>query len=347
MPELDPVFRAAGTQWRYRHIKRGRHFGSYYVDQVRFGYYLFRERIDIIHALHSFVPLCSPCPVVATVYDCMEDLFEEYSYVRRSRAHRIYNWALRKRVTRLVSISEATKNDVRGLLDIDPLRIDVTPLGTGVSADSTPTSTPSIFRSLSGVPILASPYNLEPRKNLDTFLEAVAGLRESFPDLAIVLFGRAAVTPERERLFESRVRELELEDAIMRTGILSDSDLCWLYRHCTIFVFPSLYEGFGLPVLEAMACGACVVARDASAMAEVVSNAGFLVETRNSQAFSRGLSMLLHDPDLQLRLRRAGVKRSGDFTLENMARLTYSTYMKAMGFHQLPNEQIVITKDAL
>ena len=126
------------------------------------------------------------------------------------------------------------------------------------------------------------PYNLEPRKNLAALVSAFAQALPAAPAARLVLYGRAAVTPEREVEFDRTVAALGVRQAIVRTGFLTDDQLGWLYRRATIFAFPSLYEGFGYPVLEAMAAGACVVARGASAMAEVMDEAGVAVETAST-----------------------------------------------------------------
>jgi glycosyltransferase involved in cell wall biosynthesis len=123
---------------------------------------------------------------------------------------------------------------------------------------------------------------------------------------------------------------LNLEGQVVRTGVLTDSALARLYDQATLFVFPSLYEGFGLPVLEAMAAGKCVLARSASAMVEVVGSAGMLVETRDPEALAAAISKLLADMDLRQELGRAAQERSALFTTERMAQLTYQSYCAAL-----------------
>jgi glycosyltransferase involved in cell wall biosynthesis len=168
------------------------------------------------------------------------------------------------------------------------------------------------------------------RKNLISLLQAAASLRTRYPRLLLVLYGRAAITPERETAFESRARELGLDGAFERTGALDDRVLRQLYQQCTLFVFPSLYEGFGLPLLEAMACSACVVARSASAMAEVVGDAGTLVETRDPDVLADSIRKLLDNPLKCEELRTAALHRARLFTIDRMAGLTYRSYCTAL-----------------
>src|SRR4029077_4928410 len=176
-------------------------------------------------------------------------------------------------------------------------------------------------------PFLLSPYNLEPRKNIFSIVEALSLLRERYDNLKLVLFGTAAVTQEREGKFKARLRELGLEQAVLLTGFITDEELACLYDLATVFVFPSLYEGFGLPVLEAMASGACVVARGTSSMAEVVGSAGMLVETKEPSSLANAIARLLDDPSMRRQLSAAGRERAAMFTTDRMAQRTYETYL--------------------
>ena len=158
----------------------------------------------------------------------------------------------------------------------------------------------------------------------------MSAVRRAAPNVRLVLYGRAAVTPEREAEFRDRVREAGLDAAVSLTGFVSDEDLAWLYRAATLFVFPTLYEGFGIPVLEAMAAGACVVARNQSAMAEVLGDAGVQVETRDPRALAAAIIALLADTERRAVLGRAARERAGRFTQEAMSRGTVAAYMRAL-----------------
>lgn len=331
-PEIADIFQTPG--WRYRQLTHSTGRGAYYLDHLKFSYALLRERVDLLHSVHSFIPLFAPCPVVVTEHDLMFELFEEYRAARSSNAYVLYKWEIRNRARRIISISQNTAADLQKLWNVDADKIDVVHHGCGTSLidacraqHSERLPMPDDWISS---PLLLSPYNLEPRKNLTKLLEAVALLRGRYPKLKLILFGRGALTPQREADFAERLQQLGIADIVQLLGFVDDGDLAWLYRHCTVFVFPTLYEGFGLPVLEAMACGACVVARNASAMAEVAGQAALLVETQDSAMLADGISTLLDDPDLQDRLRRAGMERSAMFTVEKMAKLTYQTYLKAI-----------------
>jgi hypothetical protein len=325
LPVLKEVFASNGGQWRYRQFQRSVGRGSFYRDMVRMGATLWWEGIDLCHCLHSTVPMPSCCPLVMTQHDLMFELFPEYREVCRSRVYRINRWAVRYLARRVICISATTAADLRRLWKIPGRRIDVVHHGTAF------TQPEEVSMSAKDRPLLVSPYNLEPRKNLPALLEAFAGLRRRYPAAELVLFGRAAVTPDRERDFWEGLRSLGLEGAVRLTGFLSDADLKGLYQRATVFVFPSLYEGFGYPVLEAMACGACVVARNNSSMAEIVGEAGLCLETADPRQLEEGLSGLLGDPTQRARLAAAARERSARFTVRRMAAQTLSCYLRALG----------------
>lgn len=332
VPELSAVFQKHGDRWKYRQLPRNQFRGSHHLDHARYSWVLRRERINLLHAMHTFVPLLAPCPVVITMYDLMYELFDDYAEARRSRPYRRYKWAVKHLARRIVCISETTAADLHRLWGIEDNRTDIVPLGTtSFAVKEISQEVEARMQNLMTTPfVLLSPYNLEPRKNLNALIEAVALLRPRYDGLKLILFGRAAVTPEREAEFERRVRELDLEEKLIRTGLVTDEELAALYRRAALFVFPSLYEGFGLPVLEAMSSGACVIARNASAMAEVLGGTGSLVETREPQALASAISTLLDDPVLRRELGRLARQRATLFSVERMAQLTCQSYLTAL-----------------
>ena len=331
--ELQALFETPG--WRY--LESVRHDGraAYYRNQLGLAWTALREGVDLLHVLHSPVPVFAPCPMVVTIFDLMYELFPEYAQAARSRSYRIDRWAVTHRARRLISISATTADDLDRLWGIRRTRIDVVPLGsrfvTSTNLHGGNRDRRTRFGELRSGETLLSPYNLEPRKNLEALLKAVAALRREYPQLRLLLFGRAAVDSAREQQFDRSVAELGLHDAVHLLGPLDDTDLAWLYGHTTAFIFPSLYEGFGLPVLEAMASGACVVVRNASAMAEIVGATGVLVETADSDALAAAVAALLDAPERRAQLGAAARQRAAAFTIERMARLTYASYCATLG----------------
>lgn len=312
-----------GEHWRYCYLPHSTGRGAFWREQLRYQLLLRHLQIDLLHALHTFIPFFSPAPVVATVYDMMLEIFPEYSAIVRSREYRLYKWALQHSASRAIAISRTTAEDLQRLWSYPSERTDVVYLGSHFPSRAT---LPLVRAQGSDVPMILAPYNLEPRKNLVRLLEAVAQLRSQGVQFQLVLFGRAAVTEDRERAFQLQLQELGLGSCANLTGRVSDEKLDELYRRASVFVFPSLYEGFGLPVLEAMSAGACVVAHNESAMAEVVADTGLLVNMRSTQAISEAIFSALSSPYDRAR----AIQRARSFTREFMAAETLKVFEKAL-----------------
>ena len=167
---------------------------------------------------------------------------------------------------------------------------------------------------------------LEPRKNLTTLLQAFARLQrigEIDPALGLVLAGARGWLDEP--VFRT-VRALGLEQVVCFPGFIDDDDLPAVYRGSELFVFASLYEGFGLPLLEAMACGVPVITSNISSMPEVAGDAAMLVDPRDVDGLAAAIAHVLRDEALRDRLRSAGVARARQFTWEMAARQTLDAY---------------------
>lgn len=329
----DCFTRGSNWEWVQKRLARGR--GSFWIDQWR-SFRAHRGRgLDVLHVIDATPPYSPPCPVVVTVHDLMVEVFpQEYTEWIAGRGYRRWRWLLRHRAQRLLAISRTTAADVQRLWQVPERRIETVYHGTAgfppAGFESSWQSTlASRFPALVGKRFVLAPYNLEPRKNLPALLTAFRTVRDHFPDVELVLFGKGSWTPEREDRTSELLAKLEIADAATRTGIVNDAELAALYRAADVFAFPALYEGFGLPLLEAMACGACVLARNASAMAEVVGEAGLLVETADPTEIANGLVRLLSDETECNRLRAAAQTRAATFTPARMAAETYEVYLKA------------------
>jgi len=334
-----------GNWWRYVQLADWNIRGGQRTYPLRYRRLLRHHRVDLLHSLHSFLPPLSGARAVVTIYDMMFELFPEYQAAVDSKPYRAFKHAVQSTGPSIIAISEATANDVHRLWGIPRERISVVYL-CAQSATEQDLSRSSSVAEIAAKPFLLSPYNLEPRKNLISLLRAMADVRRHHPDVRLVLFGRAAVTPEREERFRADVRELGLQDRLVMTGFISDEELSLLYRRAALFVFPSLYEGFGLPVLEAMAAGACTVVRNQSAMAEILADAGVQTETRDPALLSTAIRSLLDDPTRRADLGHAAERRSQHFTREAMARNTLALYMKALGREEQWLEATPVTQES-
>ena len=336
VPELRDVLRGAQSGWRYRRYVPRTGRGSTPIEQLRRAALAAAGRLDLLHVVHSPVPLLATVPLVVTAYDLMYEEFPEYEPIVRSRAYRWYRWGVRRRARRVIAISQATATALGERWGVPAAIVDVVPLGSGFGRGTrgggAPPAAPSdsVGAALAGRPALVSPYNLEPRKNLAALLRAAAALRPRYPGIQVVLFGRAAVDAQREEKHARLVVQLGLQGRVHHTGLIGDSDLAWLYAAADAFVFPSLAEGFGLPVLEAMAVGGCVVCHDSPAVAEVLGDAGVLVDARDDAALAGAIAGVLDDSPRAAGFREAARRRAGSFTVERMCRETFASYRRAL-----------------
>lgn len=320
------------TGWDYHRLSPSSGKGSLYRDQWRYS----REasQASLFHGLHMQLPILTRRPVVSTVHDLMFELFDEYHEAEDSRAYRLFRWTVRKKAARIIAISESTARDLEKLWHVSPERVLTISHGSdfGENWPDAQLTLPARLEPLFEGPTLLSPYNLEPRKNLAALVEAMPQIRRDFPKAKLLLFGAAAINPEREILFEKTLAEKGLgPEQVVRIGVLTDQELAACYLRCTLFVFPSLYEGFGLPVLEAMRMGACVVARRASAMAGIVGSEGILVEPCNAGGLASAITGALADQALRERLAKGARQRAREkFTLEGMGRKTLEAYRSCL-----------------
>jgi glycosyltransferase involved in cell wall biosynthesis len=333
--QIAAVFDA--PSWRYIHVPRIEMRGAYYFDQLRYARLLLRERVDVFHTPHTFVPMPALSlgratreggwRTVVTVHDLMSEIFPEYRERAASRPYRRFKRAVQSHRTQIIAISQATAADLDKYWNVPAERVSVVPHGPEIAEAQRPANR---LRNVADTRFVLSPYNLEPRKNLQALLTAMTDVRRAHGDVRLVLYGRAAVTPDREAAFRAQVRALGLDAAIVLTDFVSDQSLAWLYRMSTLFVFPTLYEGFGLPVVEAMAAGACVVARNQSAMAEILGEAGIQVDTSDPSQLSAAMIALLGEPGRRAELGRAARDRAALYSQEAMSRGTVAAYKRAL-----------------
>ncbi len=321
MPELAEAFGRRDPQFGYHHLPLARGRASYYRDLWRKARWLRRHRVDLFHQMHTHLPPVKPCPYVATHYDCSAHRVGDRGLLD-SRPHRYYQWALRRLVDRVISISDASKDDAVHFLGLDPKRITTVHLALSPSFVFEPAGA---VRP-GGAPFILSPYNLEPRKNLAGLVRALPALLAVRPDVQLWLYGSSRVFGDREAAFDAEVRALGVEPKIRRLGFVPDEELRVLYATAAVFAFPTLIEGFGYPLLEAMACGACCVTTGESAMREVGGDAVQFADTRDPERFARTLLELLADDRRRDALARAARARAATFTVERMAAQTLDCY---------------------
>jgi glycosyltransferase involved in cell wall biosynthesis len=270
---------------------------------------------DVFHEIHTNIPPVKSCAVVVTAYHYFDD-----PILFATRPFRYYRWALSHRADLVLPISDATRDDFHVLFGVPLARMRTVHLGLSQSFAAA-ASPPPAGR------FLLSPYNLSAPKNLRSLIAAWPAIAERYPDIDLVLYGRALVTPALEAAFDDMLRAIPHADRIRRIGHVSDRELSTLYAGCALFVFPTTVEGFGYPLLEAMAHGACCITRNASAMREIGGDAVRLVETLRPAEISAAAIDLLADSSLRASLGARARQRASAFTVEAMSRNTLECYL--------------------
>jgi glycosyltransferase involved in cell wall biosynthesis len=288
-----------------------------------------RYRLDVLACPVNVRPFLPTPPAVVTVHDLV---FLRYPD-RSRRTKRLYlraltGWSVR-RARRVIAVSESTANDIVALLGLPRRRITVVPNGLDNPAlRPLPPEEVAAFRRAKGLPDRVILYvgTLEPRKNLPALIRAYAAVRAATGATLVLAGGKGWFY---DAIFRT-VRDLGLEDAVRFPGYVPDAELPLWYNSAEVFVYPSLYEGFGLPALEALACGVPVIAANTSALPEVVGTAGLLVDPADAAAFATALRAVLRDPALAARLRAAGPPQAARFSWETSARRTLAVYESAI-----------------
>ncbi len=286
-------------------------------------------QFDLYHALAFVAPVFLTTPMAVTVYDLS---FLRYP-ARLGRARRHYLRAMTAltcvRARRVLAISQSTADDLAALLGLPAQKIDVTPLGYDRAAFR-PLQAREIahFRRKQGLPARFWLYvgTLEPRKNLPMLLEAYARLAPSERLPLILGGGRGWMARE---VFAA-IAGLGLQDSVRHAGFIPTADLPLWYNCAEAFLYPSVYEGFGLPVLEAMACGAPVLTTNVSSLPEVAGEAGMCLPPDDSERWTGALRGLWRDEAWRREARERGLRRAKRFSWERTAELTLASYRKAL-----------------
>jgi glycosyltransferase involved in cell wall biosynthesis len=259
--------------------------------------------------------------------------FMDLSFLRFPRAfnrgNRLYLTTMAhaavRRADHLLTISEHTRQELLRLLGAAPERVSVTYCGVDAAFQPLDEADVRAFRARHNLPDRFLLYlgTLEPRKNVPRLLEAYARLRRRGAAPPLVLAGARGWG--RDDL-DARVRALGLGDAVRLLGYVPPPELPLCYNAADVFVYPSLYEGFGLPPLEALACGTPVVASNTSSLPETLGDAALLVDPRDPAALADAVGTALADAPLRARLRAAGLERTRRFTWRQMAEQTVAVY---------------------
>lgn len=287
-----------------------------------------QDRPDLLHVQYT-APLACPVPVVVSVHDV--SFLEHPEYFPKLRALQL-RWTVNRTIrcaARILTGSDFSRDSiVRAYGEDCAEKIVVVPNAAASGLRPVSRKTAGAYaraRFRIAQPFVFSVGDLQPRKNHIGLIKAYAEMVRAYPNLPhhLVLAGK-------DTWFSPRIREAAklsgVADRIQFVGFVSDEDLLQLYNSCDLFVFPSFYEGFGLPVLEAMACGRAVACSRTSAIPEVADGAGILFDPYSTSEMVRAMADLLRDPELRARMERLGLQRAARFSWRTTAEQTLEVY---------------------
>ena len=303
-------------------------------EQLTVPYDLWRARVDLFHAPHYVVSPFTPRPYVVTIHDCIHLRFPQYL---PNRAAHVYARAMMtvaaRRASKILTVSKASKDDILHFLRVPSEKVEVVYNGLDQRLAASPP--PDEIARVRDRYMLTSPFilytgNIKPHKNVDRLIEAYALLRQrGYENVRLLIIGEEISRfPGLRRL----VHRHQLHGQVRFFGFVPDATLAVLYRLASVFVFPSLYEGFGLPPLEAMATGVPVITSNVSSLPEVVGDAALLIDPLDSQAIADAIARVLSEPALRADLVRRGYERAKAFSWAKAAERIREVYTE-LGSH--------------
>lgn len=289
-----------------------------------------RQRAELLHCPSPLATLRPPVPQVITLHDAIG--WDRPEWLTRANALQLKHVAApaAKKAARVITSSEYSRGRLIELLELDPERVVAVPLG--IDASFTPEAQPGDDELLAGLgvsaPFVLTVGTLQPRKNLEAALAAFERIDPAARDLQLVIAG-ARGWHEEELL--ARIDASPTKDHVLLLGRVSDEALHALYRAAAVFVFPSRYEGFGFPPLEAMASGTPVLSTTNTSLAEAVGDAALELDPDDPSQIADQLASVLDSPETAERLVAAGRQQAARFTWRACADATVAVYAQALG----------------
>ena len=302
-------------------------------EQVRIPMTLLREHIDLFHAPHYVLPPAIHCRSVVTIHDCIHLMFPQYLPGRLAHAYaKLQLWTAAHRSDRVLTVSEASKLDIlrRFRVPADKITVVYNAIDERLSHEPTDEDVERVsVRYQLKDPFALYVGNIKPHKNLERLIEAFHQLRQesAFETLKLVIIGDEI---SKYQGLRRAVHVHKLHKHVRFLGFVPLETLSVLYRLASVFVFPSLYEGFGLPPLEAMYYGTPVVTSNVSSLPEVVGDAAMLVDPYSSESIADGMRRVLTDEHLRASLRERGMARAREFSWERSVRRIREVYGEVM-----------------
>jgi alpha-1,3-rhamnosyl/mannosyltransferase len=301
-------------------------------ELTRFAWRLWRDRLDLFHATHYVIPPLARARAVVTIHDIIHVLYPQFLPNRAALIYaRVMIGRALRRADRIITVSNNSKRDLVDYFGISPARIEV--IYNGVAARFRATIPPEEIERVAAKYALPRPYLLflggeKPHKNVRNVLRAFAEARRDRP-LPHTLVLAGPMPTNRSRV-EALIAALDLGAHVVRPGVVPEEDLPGLFAGSDAFLYPTLYEGFGLPVAEAMACGVPVLTSSTSALQEIAGGYAYLVDPMDVDAIARGIVDLATEPKRREEYAELGRRRAADFSWEHAAAQTLEVYAEAL-----------------
>ena len=303
------------------------------AEQVRIPIALRREHVDLFHAPHYVLPALINCRSVVTIHDCIHLMFPQYLPGRLAHGYaRTSLWIAAHRSNRILTVSEASKADILRRFRVPADKVTVVYNAIDERLREVPPE--EEFERVRIRYQLRDPFalyvgNIKPHKNLERLIDAFDRLRrqEGFEALKLVIIGDEI---SKYQGLRRAVHEHKLHKHVRFFGFVPLQTLSVLYRLASVFVFPSLYEGFGLPPLEAMASGTPVVTSNVSSLPEVVGDAAMLVDPYDPDSIAEGMKKVLTDESVRACLRQRGLEKVREYSWEQSIARIRDVYEEVM-----------------
>jgi glycosyltransferase involved in cell wall biosynthesis len=302
---------------------------TFYWDQVSLVGLIKKYNVDLFYSPYYKIPMFCPCPAINAILDLMYLYFEPYKKAMPF-ASRLYYRAvgtiMARRAKAIFTCSEFSKKDVADYYRVNPEKVKVIHLGLDCAYH--PVTDRRKIEQVKSKYNIEGDYvlyvgNVKQHKNIETLLQSFSMVSTEFDHVKLVLS-----TPKDEHL--RRIEHLIDPKTMVVTGEVCLEDQVILYSGAKLFLITSLYEGFGFPPLEAMACGIPVVSSDSGSLPEVIGTAGTLVDGRNPQQIARRVLEILRSPELRLTMAKAGIERAREFTKEKYSADLYQLFLECV-----------------
>ncbi len=303
------------------------------AEQIRIPISLWREGVTLVHEPHYVLPPAIRCRSVVTIHDCIHLMFPQYLPSRLAYVYAKGSmWIATRKADRILTVSEASKRDILRFFDVPPDKVSV--IYNGIDErflGPADTKRMDLVRQRYQLdhPFILYVGNIKPHKNIERLIDAFGRARGGGPEhLKLIIIGDEL---SKYPALRQAVHRHKLDKHVRFLGFQPHETLAAFYRLARAFVFPSLYEGFGLPPLEAMACGTPVVTSNVSSLPEIAGRAALLVDPRDTDAIAEGIGRAVNDEALRADLAARGLARAREFSWARSVAKIHRIYMEVLG----------------